>query len=220
MEILKFNNTHELEDQILHSIERNLIGEINSYKRATLLLSGGGTPMILYSKFKSLKIDWNKVSISTTDERFVSIKSKDSNFLSINKSINNPSIKISSMIFDNKNLNNNVKECNKHLTQFLERKSFTLLGMGEDGHFASLFPNQKISSDMYETNKSKIISNIAPNEPRIRISHNLRSILNSNKIILYITGEKKLNIIKNHQLNLPIHQLTSVCNHLVVYWTA
>ena len=73
------------------------------------------------------------------------------------------------MIFDNKNLNNNVKECNKHLTQFLERKSYTI-GNGRRWALCIIVSNQKISSDMYETNKSKIISNIAPNEPRIRIS--------------------------------------------------
>jgi len=83
--------------------------------------------------------------------------------------------------------------------------------MGEDGHFASLFPNMINDFDAFSLKaKHKIIKTSPNGDPLLpRITMNLSLILNSNIIILLVKGEKKEAVLKKalNEKKYPIHYL-------------
>ena len=117
-------------------------------KRFSFVLTGGKSPIKLYKKLsKNKNIPWRKIDFFIGDERFVNENSKNSNFKMCKKylidriKISNKQIyKIST---ENKSLKEATLDYEKKIKKyFLNKKisfDLTLLGVGEDGHIASLF---------------------------------------------------------------------------------
>ena len=87
-----------------------------------------------------------------------------------------------------------------------------LLGMGEDGHFASLFPSLiKTNPDYFDLSSLPeiIYTEALGSACHKRVSMNLSMILKSKKIILLVSNQKKLDLINKAKTNrnLPIHFL-------------
>lgn len=169
-----------------------------------IALSGGSTPKkifkILSSEYKD-KIDWKKVALFWGDERCVSPESSESNFgtakqLLIDK-INIPgqnifrvkgedspadeAIRYSGIIKENVKTENN-----------LPAFDLTMLGVGEDGHTASIFPDQ-----LYLLNSDKICETaVHPETKQNRITITGKVINNSKRIFILANGSQKAEIIK------------------------
>ncbi|MGY8988281.1 MAG: 6-phosphogluconolactonase, partial [Flavobacteriales bacterium] len=75
MKIKHFENIHILENTLLKKISNCISDSIEKYGDARILLSGGSTPLNLYSLLSQEKIDWGKVKVGLVDERFVDQKS-------------------------------------------------------------------------------------------------------------------------------------------------
>ncbi len=91
----------------------------------------------------------------------------------------------------------------------------TLLGMGEDGHFASLFPD----SDQLKqglTSNSQALRVATPSSEFERISMTLPTLLNSKDIVLLVFGEKKKNVLDNTK-GLPIERLLKAAD-IKIFW--
>jgi len=225
MEFKEYLNSEELNKELLNLFEQSINEDIKKKGEAIILLSGGSTPLSLYRKFNELNVDWRKVHISLTDERFVPIYSKKSNYHNIiNKLKGNKELddQFQTMIYDLINIELNIIECNQRHKKFFQQKSIVLLGMGDDGHTASLFKNHYYKSLDFHSNESKIISNYSPTEPRIRITHNKASLLNTKNLFLYIIGNKKKEVFNNSDLNnTPIcHFKNQSQPTLKIFWTS
>ena len=83
--------------------------------------------------------------------------------------------------------------------------------MGEDGHFASLFPSMIDDFDAFNIKaKFKVFETSSQGDPFLpRVTMNLSLILNSEMIILLVKGEKKIKVLNEAYNNkkLPIHYL-------------
>lgn len=109
-------------------------------------LSGGSTPREIYEALgRSKNIDWTRVWIFLVDDRYVPADSTDSNqFLLRSTLLKNAPIPESQIIFPDTTLP--ISACvdlyDKHLKSLLRKGSpdIVSLGMGDDGHIASLFP--------------------------------------------------------------------------------
>ena len=96
-------------------------------------------------------------------------------------------------------------------TEFKKPFDITLLGMGEDGHFASLFPDMINQNEAFDLNASpKILITPPQGNPLIpRITMNLSLIMESLNIILLVKGKAKQNIFEKakKEKKFPIHYL-------------
>lgn len=220
-----FKTADSLEKELLNSIETNIRISLKENNEALILLSGGSTPLSLYKKFKEInKIDWSKIKFGLVDERLVNNSSKDSNFYNISEALGGQITEKSTfipLVYDELNEQKNISQAKKANIEFLGKKTIVILGMGTDGHTASLFPDNSKTEIAISQLTPNILENIAPVSPKNRITHNLKSIFNSKKVILYIKGQEKKNVLEKSKIDLlPIsYVINTLSTQVETFWT-
>ena len=223
MEIKTFENKKNLESSLLLKISICISDAIKKYGDARFLLSGGSTPMNLYSLLSEETIEWEKVKIGLVDERFVPIENLFNNETQIKNNLLKNSAKFATifgMVYNYENEMLNLKMVNQQYKTFFERIDFTILGMGEDGHTASLFPGDKESEELMNTSNIGIFSTKSPSFPYNRITCSKELIANSNYIALFINGETKFNVLKNSiETQVPISYFVKNSKNMEIYYS-
>jgi 6-phosphogluconolactonase len=223
MNIKNFENINTLESTLVKKISLFVSDAIKKYGDARILLSGGSTPINLYSLLSKENVDWGKVKIGLVDERFVDQKSEYSNESHIKNNLFKNWAKtaiLSSMVccIDNESLN--LEMVSNSYSCFMERTDFTLLGMGNDGHTASIFPNDKESDELMNSINIGVYSTKAPNYPYNRITCSKEFIAKSKAIVLFFTGVHKFNVLKNSSnTTLPISYFVKNTKEMEIYYT-
>jgi len=182
----------------------------------SIALSGGNTPLGVYKLLAEesfqqsnaplhshRQIPWNATHIFWGDERCVSYDDERSNFKSVYDNliskIEIPAENIHKIPFIT-NPEKAASEYEKELKKIFKTKNnsppefdLILLGMGGDGHTASLFPNSK---SLKENNKWFIETDIPEIEPRVkRVTLTLPVINNAKSILFLISGNEKKEIV-------------------------
>jgi 6-phosphogluconolactonase len=225
MNLIEFKSKEILEEKLV--VETILIIQKLQKSKDLLfiLFSGGSTPKFFLQKLAKAKINWNGITISLADERFVNTNSEYSNskflFENLIDRIENEKPRFLSLVQDQ-------EDEIKNLTLISQEKMFSyipdmaFLGMGDDGHFASLFPNDYNSEVGLSKDNNKILLNTnAPFMPKKRVSFSLNHLSKSTHLFLFCTGEKKLNILTNKtkREKLPIYNLLeSRQTTISIYW--
>jgi len=167
----------------------------------TVALSGGQTSIDVYkrlsqSPFKE-QLDWTKVRCFWSDERSVPPSTSESNYFSAMKAgIENlpiPPNKIFRMEAES-NIEENAKVYEELIRQWVPSASFDLiiLGVGEDGHTASLFPR----THGLHTHNRLVIANYVPEKHTWRMSFTFECIHKAKAISIYAIGPNKAEIIR------------------------
>ena len=188
------------ENFLIQKFIRLLVSKIKNKrkKRFSIVLTGGKSPIKLY-KFlaKNKEILWNKIDFFIGDERYVNENSKNSNIKMCKKYLLDK-IKISDkQIFKistnqklyKKSITNYEKKIKKYFNNKEAIFDLVLLGIGNDGHIASLF-KENINK------KSNKNVTFIKRKDFLRITLTIQCINNSKSIFLWAPGKKKLNILK------------------------
>ena len=188
---------------VIELITKNLSSSINKYQNASIAVPGGTSPIKIFNELSKQKLDWSKVQITLVDDRLVDPDNDHSNQKLINDYLLKNEAKKSKFIPLNKNLNKG--------DDFKFPLDVCLLGIGNDGHFASLFPNMINNTNMLDPKSKSSINEVKANgNPFIpRISMNLPLILSSNLIILLIKGKLKQEVLREayNNKNIPLYYL-------------
>ena len=173
---------------------------ITDNDRASLAVSGGSTPVQLFKSLSNIDLPWQKVDITLVDERWVSPDDPDSNENLVRTHLLQN--KAAAAIFTGmKNSAKTASEgediCSKQLQTIHRPFDVLLLGMGSDGHTASLFPGAAKLPQATDMNSGKICVGIAPvTAPHERMTLTLPVILASKQIFLHITGQNKKDVLE------------------------
>jgi 6-phosphogluconolactonase len=186
------------------SISERLNSSIKRSGTASLVLSGGSSPIKIFEELSSIDLPWSEVQVTLVDDRLVEADNKDSNQNLILNYFLKSKAKAAQFFPLTEDL----------ITQssfFKKPFDVILLGLGEDGHFASLFPDMIDDFDAFNRDaKFKIFKTESQGNPFLpRITMNLSLILNSEMIVLLVKGKSKLKVLDEAINNnkLPIHYL-------------
>tara|TARA_B100000965_G_scaffold144444_1_gene120342 strand:- start:2919 stop:3635 length:717 start_codon:yes stop_codon:yes gene_type:complete len=179
--------------QIIESILKNK-------SRAKIALCGGSTPEAAYSLLGKKNLDWSKVDLFLGDERWVDHKSQDSNSFLLNNSLfkeGNPSQEASFFRVSTIELpspEHSAKDYERILKKKLDgdppRFDLILLGLGDDGHTASLFPG----SDALFV-RDELIT-VGEGKGHKRITFTSKLLNSTDNVVFLISGSNKQNALK------------------------
>ncbi|MCX8514910.1 MAG: 6-phosphogluconolactonase [Burkholderiales bacterium] len=190
----------------------------------TIALSGGKSPIKFLNQLSHAKLNFSKIIFTLVDERVVDTNSQDSNqkLIQDNLLINNAAQATFIGLYDN--TDSTAQLIIKRNQQQL-KIDIAIIGMGEDGHFASIFPCCKeLSTALDLQNKNQFVLT-SPNTAKYdRISLSLAAIKKIPNLILSIQGQVKLDILikaAQEKNNLyPISHLLQVREDLEVFYFA
>ena len=228
MKKLLFDNKKDLDYQLSRDLIGILKSEVAKFDNANILFSGGTTPAGMFNELVKIPFDWSNISIGLVDDRIVPL---DHEFSNANMLCNNLLDKLSGPKPIFYHLLKNPKDISSDVAaawQFsfnIPKPNVVVLGMGNDGHFASLFPNDNASSKGLAIDSIfSIITTKAPAIPIDRISHSWAYLRTANHIILHITGDEKKEIIEtsdDRKVKLPIDVLINDKEvNPILYWTS
>ncbi len=172
-------------------------------------LSGGNTPVPLFKLLAKENIEWDKVHIFMVDERYIPLDDPDSNYGNLYETfiskIDIPSSNIK-YIKHLESLEESRRVYQYELDEYFgkETKSFDLiiLGMGTDGHTASLFPD---SIDLTE----EVVPSVESDYHKYgRVSLGLSLVNNSKKKVFLLTKDKEKTLMELDTVNYPASKVT------------
>jgi 6-phosphogluconolactonase len=201
-----FDDRDSLISALSLACTRHLEQAVNGKGTASFMVSGGSTPAPLYQALSNSDLDWSKIHVALVDERWVDKDHDASNEALIERSllINNAT---KATFTGMKTLAETALEgCTE--TEALYAKipqpfTVAILGMGNDGHTASLFPHAEgLASALAEDNHQLTAAITAhqsdvtgPNTERLTLT--LNGLLQAKRLIILLTGEEKLTVFKH-----------------------
>jgi 6-phosphogluconolactonase len=182
----------------------------------TFVATGGSTPIATYEALRGepWRGSWAKVRITLSDERWVPPTSPDSNERMLRRHLlgGPASAATFTPLWGPEPTPQDGAARAEAAIARLMPFDVVLLGMGDDGHFGSLFPGNPVLAEGLDPNGEKFCIGVpagAPAPPQPRISLTLRAFLASRQIILLVTGETKRRRIEEARAgaDLPVRAL-------------
>ena len=168
---------------------------------ASLVVSGGSTPAPVFACLSEADIDWSQVKVTLADERWVPPGHPDSNESLVRNTLlvkKAASAQFISLYRDGISPELAVPEVAADLEKMSSPFTVVILGMGNDGHTASLFPDAPGAQllramDLNNTDGLALMHPASVEQTRITLTR--RALLNATHRYLHITGEQKCQVL-------------------------
>jgi 6-phosphogluconolactonase len=208
-----FHDKHQLAVAAAEQSIQILQDAIARYGNATWVLAGGTAPTLAYHEIVARYlevVDWQKVTFVIGDERIGPLGGPDNNWHAIEQSFLH---RVPQATFlrpkSNQSAASAADDYEKQL-QPIDRFDLVWLGMGEDGHTLSLFPDHP---DFRPTDRLVITVHHSPKPPANRISLTLYALANAQSTLILTSGKAKAPAIQaafQPESTLPIAQAATL----------
>lgn len=207
LKIIRKKTEYQLINSFINELKTYLAIRKKMQKRFSFVLTGGKSPIKLYKKINKSKINFKDIDFFFGDERHVSKKSKFSNLRLIKNNLfyqNGIKDKQIFSIDTNMRITGDIaKKYENKIKKYFKNKKIgfdlILLGMGLDGHIASIFSNKK---------SKKLVTSVYREDFK-RISMSIKLINKSKQIWLWLPTNKKSKLFQNfkNNKNIPVNLL-------------
>lgn len=178
---------------------------------ASLVVSGGRTPSKLFEQLRTEALDWSKVWITLADERWVETTSPASNEKFVRETLLTGRAANAHFV----GLKNPAPApeagadwATRALTRVPHPFDVVLLGMGDDGHTASLFAGSlALNKALDRSAPPGCIAINSLTAPHARLSLNLAALLDARRVIVHIEGESKWQVYHRAKAPGPVAEL-------------
>jgi 6-phosphogluconolactonase len=213
-----FPNADDLADAAAEAIETALQGALDARGRASLVATGGRSPGPVYDRLSRAGLDWAHVAVTLSDERHVDTDSPNANARLLRERLFVGAAAAAQYL----PLTDYAERVLRKLLPF----DAVMLGMGEDGHIASLIPGSPVMAQAMDPAGAALTAESPEgfgSPPVARITLTLAALLQSRAIFLLIAGEAKRQVIERAEAgeDLPVRSILSQDGVPVrVFWTA
>ena len=191
----RYADLETLSRELATLIAGNLTAAVGARGLASLVVSGGRSPVRLFEILRTQPLDWDRVCVALADERWVSPEDPGSNerlvrdfllkdhaasarFLGLKNGAPTPDL--------------GAVSAWETFARVPRPFDAVILGMGDDGHTASLFPRSpNLPNALNQAAAAACVGMWAPVAPHPRLSLNLSALLDSRRVVVLIAGESK-----------------------------
>lgn len=225
--VRSFDVEEEMQQALANDIAADLAEALSEKAMATLVVSGGSTPKRLFQILSEADLPWQNVTITLADDRWLNPDDKDSNERLVFENLlqnNAKKAKFIGLKSPDDDAFQGEKTTDERLKSLPLPYDVTVLGMGMDGHTASLFPcasQLQLAVDCEESRCRAVLPESAPYQ---RMTQTLNTLRASEKIYLQLNGQEKMDVYRRASSEgapeeMPIRYFMSDENKpLNVYW--
>lgn len=223
IQIHRFGNRDECAQGLAHYIAARLQDDLATSGEASLILSGGSTPVPMFKALSQQPLEWSRIAVSLADDRWLPPDHADSNQGKIEQYLLQNEARQARWIplwNPASHEDEALGRCREQLQQLPAQLSLVVLGMGNDGHTASLFP---CSSELEKVWDSTFDCEwVEPRSaPWLRMTLTPQRLLASGERILHLTGIDKLDTLNqafknNERKEMPIRHFLSA--GIRIFW--
>jgi 6-phosphogluconolactonase len=191
--LIDFKTREALVESLKQDIVDALSDAIAQKGFATLVLSGGSTPVELLKRLSVVEFAWEKVRVTLVDERWVDTSSEKSNekLVRTHFLVNNAkNARFFHLKTDGKYAKDSLTTVGVTLEKLSHELDVVVLGMGLDGHTASFFPHSKELEHALSTD-DLVCATTATLEPKERITLSRSYLISATHLFLHIEGKEK-----------------------------
>jgi 6-phosphogluconolactonase len=207
----RYADLETLSRELAMQLAASLRAAIGARGLASLVVSGGRSPVKLFEKLRTQALDWGRVCIALADERWVAPEDAASNEYLVRDVL----LKDQAAAARFHGLKNGAPTPDLGAVSAWETfarvpRPFdaVVLGMGDDGHTASLFPGSpNLPSALNEAAVAGCVGMWSPVAPQPRLSLNLTALLDSRRVVVLIAGESKWNTLNAAYQEGPAHDM-------------
>ena len=212
-----------LAEQLAEAVYQALADDLVNQSRALLVVSGGSTPVPFFKALAQKPLEWARVDITLADERWVDEQSSDSNAKLVRDNLLQGPAAAANFVpltSDAGTPEEGVAAVAEATAGLAWPASVVILGMGGDGHTASLFPDSQ-ELDLALSTDEPLVAVRTPSQPQPRITFSADRLHQAKRHILHITGDDKRAVLANAMSGddvrtLPIRAFLSC--PLAIYW--
>ena len=199
--------------------------------RAVFAGAGGSTPSPIYADLARIELDWSRVVVTLVDERYVPETSPDSNAALMKRTLlTGPaaSARFLPLYAPSVTVDRAAAEASKALAAEGARLDAVLLGMGEDGHICSMFPDSPTLKTLLTPGLKPAVYGVPQGRDSMapsleRLSINLPYLIGARRVVLALTGAAKRDVFEREaQGDLRVHPIAALIAAKVpleVLWT-
>ena len=225
-----YDSPEEMAQAVAGDIGFIIESALDARGEALIAVPGGTTPLPIYQELAKAKLNWKKVTIIPTDDRLVPLTDDKSNIRAIAQAFLPTGARvfpITSDIADYKLAGNSA---NAKLSELKFPLDLAWIGVGGDGHTASIFPGPDLE-DALNAPKGRHAVGVMPDPlpdeaPVARVTLTRSAILSARTVLITVTGDAKKDLLEQaiedgHSSKLPIGRVLAEAEQPIdIHWAA
>jgi 6-phosphogluconolactonase len=226
----EYDSVDEMAQAVAGDIGFIIESALDARGEALIAVPGGKTPLPIYQELAKSKLNWKKVTIIPTDDRLVPLTDDKSNIRAIAQAFLPGGARvfpITSDIADYKLAGNSA---NAKLSELKFPLDLAWIGVGSDGHTASIFPGPDLEDALNAPNGRHAVG-VMPDPlpveaPVARVSLTRSAILSARTVLITVTGDDKKALLEQaiedgHSSKLPIGRVLAEAEQPIdIHWAA
>ncbi len=198
----EYDDAAELADAVAGDIQFVIESAIDARGSAVIALAGGKTPLPAYEKLAKAKLDWKRVTIIPGDERIVPLGDALSNVTALGKTFIPKGARVIPIV---PKATPDYKAAGRSADALLQDLHWPLdlcvLGVGGDGHTASIFPGPDYDEALNGPKERRALGvmpdPLPPEAPVARVTLSRQGIVTARALLLAVTGAAKRKVIED-----------------------
>ena len=225
----EFRNGADLAEKLAGRVSRSLAEIVAARGAAMLAVSGGSTPAAFFKALSAREIDWEKVTVTLVDERFVEPADPRSNMGMVARLLLQDRAAAAKFLPLYAGEKVDLKEAADAADAAFSQAGapdICILGMGLDGHTASFFPGGDTLKDAASPDCSRHVMPMnAPGAGEPRLTLTLPLLLKAEMLALHIEGRDKLSVLEEAEQDGPVGSmpirsvLRNAGDRLELFWS-